>query len=183
MHGISRGLLCSLTLSALFILGFFLPSIAFSVGVEELYQDIARQLQEDKPLVVTSYIGLWYDNNHDPERNLYWGNMGGHDFLFRNSRSIENLPERYWAGTLRDTAIYIKNAVVGNLRNHEWERIYIENWDADPIRIAVFKTTVRPVPFWESKGVSRPFILYNVKHLRHSRRLEICELLKAVEKP
>ena len=137
-------------------------SNAFSLEIDQMYSDFAAQLQEGKPIVVTSYIGLWYDNNHEPEKNLYWGNLGGQYFLFNNSNGIGKLPDRYRAGSLKNVATNISNAVVDSLKNYKWERVYLLKKDDDPMRIAIFKMTVFPNEFWRSKGVSEPFDIYNV---------------------
>lgn len=130
---------------------------------ELLYQELALQLQEGKPIVITSYIGLWYDHQNEPERNLYWGNMGGHYFLFKNSPSIQNLASRYRNNAgLRRIAGNISRAVTGNLTNYKWVQVYYHKKDTDPKRIAVFKMTVEPNGFWRSKGVEKPFAIYNV---------------------
>ena len=151
-----------ISLPVLFVLVLLLPSTAMSLNQDALYSDIGRQLQQGEPLVVTSYIGLWYDNNHEPDKNLYWGNLGGQYFLFNNSNGIEKLPDRYRAGSLKNVATNISNAVVDNLKNYKWERVYHKKENIDPIRIAVFKMTVQPNEFWRTKGVTRPFTIYNV---------------------
>ena len=66
---------------------FLLPSRVFPVEIYDLYSELASQLRVGKPLIITSYIGLWCDNQENPEQNLYWGNMGGHYFLFNQSRN------------------------------------------------------------------------------------------------
>lgn len=151
------------TLSLLFVFGFFIvSSYALPLNLDQLYSDIGRQPQQGEPIVVTSYIGLWYDHSNEPERNLYWGNLGGHYFLFSNSSSIATLPDRYRQEGLKRVTTNIRKAVVDNLKNYKWERIYYEERDSDPTRIAVFKMTVEPNEFWKSMGVTKPFIIYNI---------------------
>ena len=83
--------------------------------------------------------------------------------MFKNSPLIQNLPDRYRNNAdLRRIAGNISRAVTGNLTNYKWVKVYYHKKDTDPKRIAVFKITVEPNGFWRSKGVDKPFTIYNV---------------------
>ncbi|MFC1812342.1 hypothetical protein ACFL03_06575 [Thermodesulfobacteriota bacterium] len=134
-----------------------------AIAQDDLYQELASQLQQGKPIVITSYIGLWYDRQDEPERNLYWGKMAGHYFLFSKSKSIQHLPHLYRNNkALEKGATNISSAIVHHLHNYQWDEVYFKKNDADPKRIAVFKLTVEPNEFWLSKGIENAFPMYNV---------------------
>ena len=72
-------------LLALIVLG----SWATSPGsADELRDRIQRDLSDGKDVVITSYVGLWYQNQQDPAHNLFWGNLYGHSALFEREREI-----------------------------------------------------------------------------------------------
>jgi len=54
---------------------------------ETVADRVRRDLFRGKDAVVASYVGLWYENQHDPAHNLYWGNLYGHSALL--SRPLE----------------------------------------------------------------------------------------------
>ena len=88
--------------------------------------------------------------------------MGGHYFLFHHSNSIERLPELYQnSEVLKRVATNISSAVTQNLVNYQWDQAYYQKNDTDPKRIGIFKLTVEPNEFWISKGVKKPFHIYN----------------------
>lgn len=53
---------------------------------ERVHGDLSRGTN----VVVAAYVGLWSQNQGDPGRNLYWGNLYGHSALFARSREIRS---------------------------------------------------------------------------------------------
>jgi hypothetical protein len=77
---------------SLFILTclLFLP---LNLKAEDLMGRIKGDLDSGNNIVITSYVGLWYANQHNPARNIYWGNQFGHGDFFKNPKDIhERLP-------------------------------------------------------------------------------------------
>jgi hypothetical protein len=57
-------------------------------GAVSLTDRIRSDLAQGREIVVTSYVGLWYDDQDRPEKNLYWGALYGHDALFRRKAEL-----------------------------------------------------------------------------------------------
>jgi hypothetical protein len=47
---------------------------------------VRADLRQGLDVVITSYVGLWFEYSNDPSRNLYWGALYGHDSMFRPAR-------------------------------------------------------------------------------------------------
>ncbi len=139
-----------------------IPADGFSLELDALYRGMAEDLKKGQPIIATSYIGLWYDHNDNPERNLYWGNMGGHYFLFKNSGSLETLPNRYRNGALQQVAGNIRTAVIDNLAHYKWSRAFYRESKSDPKRVAVFKIVIEPGKFRTNHGARDAITIYNV---------------------
>ena len=54
-----------------------------------LQEKVKRDIEDGKSVVVTSYVGLWYENSKFPEKNLYWGALYGHDSFFKRKSEIK----------------------------------------------------------------------------------------------
>lgn len=54
-----------------------------------LAERIRGDLDAGRDIVVTSYVALWSEHSLDPDRNLYWGALYGHEAMFRPSRQDE----------------------------------------------------------------------------------------------
>jgi hypothetical protein len=106
-----------------------------------LYYEIAKDLIQGKPLIITNYLGLWIDNK-PPAKNLYWGNLYGHKSMFDRSNSDQHIKT--------------------NFTNYEWEEIYSENNKNDPLEILIYRIEIDPNENWKKHGVEKPFIIYQV---------------------
>jgi hypothetical protein len=54
-----------------------------------LMDRVRGDLRQGRDVVITSYVGLWYEHSNDPSQNLYWGALYGHDAMFRPERWSE----------------------------------------------------------------------------------------------
>jgi len=106
-----------------------------------LYEEIASDLRESKPLIISTYAGLWPDGT-EAESNLHWGNYYGPFTMFDR------------AGT--------DSHIAGNFEYHDWERVAFEKNEEDPVRTAVFRMSVEPNDFWRERGVDEEFDVYHV---------------------
>lgn len=111
-------------------------------SMDGLYERIAEDLKAGKPLIVTSYVGMWYKRDGDPERNLNWGSRDGHYTMLKRARKHGHTRESY--------------------RHHKWEQVLFEKHEEDPLRIAVFHHNVTPRKAWQELGVTEPFDMYLV---------------------
>jgi hypothetical protein len=69
----------------------FLLILAPSAGVSSagVLDRVADDLENGRDIVITSYVGLWYTNNDSPKDNLYWGQLYGHETLFRKAKKAQ----------------------------------------------------------------------------------------------
>ncbi len=113
------------------------------VPFDGLYQRIAKDLKDGKPLVVASYYGMWFKNADDPENNLNWGMRYGHATLMRKSRTHKHVRKNY--------------------RHRNWQLVFEESQGSEPLRTLVFKHSgVKPNRKWKALGVTEPFDAYIV---------------------
>lgn len=136
--------------AAVLALGFAGPPALSEDRVHDvLYPALAADVKAGKPITIATYIGLWYEHNEDPERNLYWGALYGHKTMFevaagryRDGRIQPHLPQDY-------TFV-------------AWRRLQLLEADRDPRRIAVYEMRVTPNARWQSLGVTAPFVVRQV---------------------
>jgi len=108
--------------------------------MDGLYVRIAEDLAEGKPLIVTSYYGMWFTRQGNPERNLNWGTRDGHYTMLSNAGRSRQIKKAY--------------------RHSAWSKVHYEKAGDNPIRVAVFKQLVRPERKWKELGVEKPFAAY-----------------------
>tara|TARA_Y100000034_G_C6884161_1_gene405705 strand:- start:751 stop:1761 length:1011 start_codon:yes stop_codon:yes gene_type:complete len=106
-----------------------------------LYEEIAKDLRNGEPLIISTYAGLWGSGN-EPERNLHWGSFYGPFSMFDRSKKDKHIDKNY--------------------ENHEWSKIFFEENDYDPVRIAAFEMDMEPNGFWRNMGVDEKFKVYHV---------------------
>ena len=109
--------------------------------LDGLYDALAQDVMDEKPIVFTTYIGLW-GNGEPPEENLYWGKREGHFKMFERAKTDPHIAKSF--------------------KNHDWDRIHYEEREEDPLRIAVYNQNIEPNEFWRNKGVEKPFEMKHV---------------------
>lgn len=106
-----------------------------------LYERIAEDLKEGRPLVIAAYYGMWFEHEGDPDRNLNWrGGRYGHARMVGRAR--------------RDPG------VARIFRHRAWRPVLSERQERGPLRTLVFAQRVRPGPRWRRLGVREPFMVY-----------------------
>ena len=106
--------------------------------LDVLYNEIAKDLKNGKPLVISDTVVLWeegrsvwWGDGENPERNLYWGAKYGLYTMLKQS--------------------------------HEWKEVYRQGPnDNGEITSVVFERDCPTNNFWRSKGVLKPFKTYLV---------------------
>lgn len=106
-----------------------------------LYGAIAQDLKQGKPLIISNYLGLWIDGK-PPERNLYWGAFYGHKKMFDRAKTDTHITK--------------------NFQFHNWEKVYSNSNDNDPLETVVYKMEVNPNAHWREKGILKPFTIFQV---------------------
>ena len=109
--------------------------------LDGLYNVLVNDIKKDKPIIFTTYIGLW-GNGESPNNNLYWGKKYGHFRMFERAKNDSH--------------------IINNFKNHDWERIFYEESKNDPLRTVVYNMEVEPNNFWEEKGIKNKF---NIQHV------------------
>ena len=104
--------------------------------LDGLYLKLAQDIKENKPIIFTTYLGLWSEGK-SPEDNLYWGKLYGHHEMFNRAK--------------RD--FHIRK----NFKNHNWEKVHSEESKEDPLRTVVYDLRVKPNNFWKSLGIKNDF--------------------------
>ncbi|MFC1697356.1 hypothetical protein ACFL1H_03420 [Nanoarchaeota archaeon] len=123
---------------------------------DPLYNRIAEDLKNDKPLIVTSYLGIWYSDSL--ENNLYWQGMGcSIRETFKRARNLsENRIERN-GKRFKDT-----------YKNYKWSELEIQNIKVEDskrgnfLQRGIFHQEITPNQRWKNLGVIEPFDFYLV---------------------
>jgi hypothetical protein len=113
-----------------------------SRSLDPLYERIAADLEEGKPLVITSYYGMWHARSDQPDRNLNWGVYYGHKTMLERARKDGHIAKNY--------------------KHHDWKRVYRKADDSDPLRVLVYHQKVVPNARWKALGIGEPFDVYLV---------------------
>lgn len=109
--------------------------------LDGLYSVIAKDIKEGKPLIISNHIGLWIDGK-PPDKNLYWGALYGHKSMFDRAKTDKHIAK--------------------NFKFHNWEVIYSNSNEEDPLETRVYKMEVNPTENWKEKGVTKPFSILQV---------------------
>ena len=56
----------------------------------DIMDRVRSDLAAGQDVVVTSYVGFWYEHRGEPQLNLYWGALYGHDAMFDRAAEIEH---------------------------------------------------------------------------------------------
>jgi hypothetical protein len=110
--------------------------------LDPLYERIAADIQADKPLVITSYYGMWHARSDTPDKNLNWGVYYGHKTMLERAKKDSHIAKNY--------------------EHTDWTRVHRNTSEADPLRVLVFHQKVTPNARWKSLGVDKPFDVYLV---------------------
>lgn len=109
--------------------------------LDGLYKSLAKDIKKGKPIIFTTYLGLWVDGE-SPEKNLYWGKKEGHFRMFERAKKDSH--------------------IIKNFKNHNWNRIYYEENKKDPLRTVVYNIKVKPNNFWKKHKIKNNF---NIQHV------------------